>query len=194
MLLIIDNQSSYIKSFKRQFLSEQNFDFIFFDHNQPITLSYKSEVKGIILSGGRGNPYTPLNLTTNYIALHNFDVPVLGFCLGHEIIAVHNLGRIKRLQEPHRKKEEIEITNMDDPIFKNLSSNKVKIQKRHNFYVSELPQDFISIAKSSTCDTEIIKHKEKPIYGFQGHPEVSKGDGLLMVKNFIELCGLDVGD
>ena len=96
MLLIIDNQSAFIRKFKRQYLSEQNFDYIFFDHNQPITLSAKTQIRGIILSGGRGNPYEPLNLTSNYIALMNFDVPVLGFCLGHEILAVAHRGRIKR--------------------------------------------------------------------------------------------------
>lgn len=192
MLLVIDNQSSYIKKFKRQFLSEQDFDFIFFDHNQPITLSFKSEIKGIILSGGRGDPYAPLNLTSNFVAINNFDVPILGFCLGHEILAIYHYGRIKKLQEPHRKKEEIEILDMDDPIFQGLTSNKFKIQKRHSYYVSELPKDFISLAKSSTCKTEIIRHKDKPIYGFQGHPEVSAGEGITMIKNFIKICNMNL--
>lgn len=87
MLLIIDNQSSFIKKFKRNFLAEQDFDYIVVDHNQPIILSQKSEVTALILSGGRGNPYEPLNLTANFVALMNFDVPTLGFCLGHEILA-----------------------------------------------------------------------------------------------------------
>ena len=51
MLILIDNQSSFIKRFKRNFLSEQDFDYIIFDHNQPIILSVKSEVSGLILSG-----------------------------------------------------------------------------------------------------------------------------------------------
>ena len=88
MILIIDNQSAFIKKFKRQFLAEQDFDYVFFDHNQPITLSAKAKINGIILSGGRGNPFEPLNLTSNFIALMNFDVPILGICLGHEILAV----------------------------------------------------------------------------------------------------------
>uniref|UniRef100_UPI0032170DBA glutamine amidotransferase-related protein n=1 Tax=uncultured Draconibacterium sp. TaxID=1573823 RepID=UPI0032170DBA len=188
MLLIIDNQSAFIKKFKRQFLAEQDFDYVFFDHNQPITLSAKAEVKGIILSGGRGNPYEPLNLTSNFVALMNFDVPVLGFCLGHEIIAAAYRGRIKKLPEYHAKKELVTITQPGDPIFEGLNTTEVMLQKKHAFHVAELPESFISLAVSDTTATEIIRHKEKPIYGFQAHPEVASPEGLLMVKNFLKIC------
>ena len=190
MLLIIDNQSAFIKKFKRQFLSEQDFDYVFFDHNQPITLSAKTQIKGIILSGGKGNPYEPLNLTSNFVALMNFDVPVLGFCLGHEIIAVSYRGRIKKLPEYHGKKEIITITNQEDPIFEGLKKSEVSLVKRHSFHVSELPSSFDSLAISDTCSNEIIRHKSKPIYGFQSHPEVSGEDGMVMVKNFLKICNI----
>ena len=188
MLLVIDNQSALIKKFKRQFLSEQDFDYVFFDHNQPITLSAKTKIKGIILSGGKGNPYEPLNLTSNFIALMNFNVPVLGFCLGHEIIAVSYRGRIKKLSEYQGKKEIITITKPEDPIFEGLEKTEVSLVKKHAFYVAELPSSFESLAKSNTCSNEIIKHKSRPIYGFQSHPEASGKDGLLMVKNFLRIC------
>lgn len=188
MLLIIDNQSAFIKKFKRQFLSEQDFDYVFFDHNQPITLSAKTKIKGIILSGGKGNPYEPLNLTTNYVALMNFNVPVLGFCLGHEIIAVSNRGRIKKLPEYVNKKELVTITKPDDEIFMGLNKEEVSLVKRHSFHVSELPANFESIGYSQSSPNEIIKHKTKSIYGFQSHPEVSGVDGLKIVENFLKIC------
>lgn len=189
MILIIDNQSSYIKKFKRQFLAEQDFDYVFFDHNQPITLSVKTEVAGIILSGGRGNPYEPLNLTTNFVALMNFDVPTIGFCLGHEIIAAAYRGRIKRLEKPQQRKEEVRIIK-DDPIFAGLDSTEITLVKKHSYHVSELSNDFITLAESASTPNEIIRHREKPIYGFQAHPEVSGPSGLIMVKNFLKMCGV----
>ena len=192
MILIIDNQSSFIKKFKRQYLSEQDFDYVFFDHNQPITLSAKTKVTGIILSGGRGNPYEPLNLTTNFVALMNFDVPTIGFCLGHEIIAAAYRGRIKKLEKYHQKKETIRITQ-DDQLFEGLNTKEVSLVKRHSYHVSELSSDFISLAESDTTPNEIIRHKEKPIYGFQAHPEVSGTHGLRMVKNFLNMCGVVEG-
>lgn len=190
MLLIIDNQSAYIKKFKRQYLAEQDFDYIFFDHNQPITLSAKAEIKGIILSGGRGNPFEPLNLTSNFIALMNFKVPVLGLCLGHQIIAVAHGGRIKKLSEYHGKKEFVRIIKPKDPIFDGIESDQVLLQKKHAFHVTEIPGTFEVLAISDTCPNEIIKHKELPIYGFQSHPEVSGRDGMRMIENFLKICSI----
>lgn len=190
MLLIIDNQSAFIKRFKRQFLAEQDFDYVFFDHNQPITLSEKAKIKGIILSGGRGSPYEPLNLTSNFVALMNFDVPVLGFCLGHEIIAIAYRGRIKKLSEYHSKKELVKIIKPDDPIFSGIKKQELFFIKRHTFHVSELPASFESLATSDTTPNEIIRHKKKPIYGFQSHPEVSGEDGIIMIKNFLRICNI----
>jgi GMP synthase-like glutamine amidotransferase len=163
---------------------------VFFDHNQPIILSAKAEIEGIILSGGRGSPYEPLNLTANFVALMNFDVPVLGFCLGHEIIAIAHRGRIKKLLEYHNKKERVKIIKPDDPIFNGLNKEEVLISKRHQFHVSDLPPNFVCLAESETISYEIIRHKEKAIYGFQGHPEVSGHDGLIMVQNFLRMCGV----
>lgn len=188
MLLIIDNQSAFIKKFKRQYLAEQDFDYVFFDHNQPITLSAKTKIKGIILSGGKGNPYEPLNLTSNFVALMNFDVPVLGFCLGHEILAVAYRGRIKRLPEYNVKKIPVTITKPEDPLFEGLNKTEVLLTRRHSFHVTELPESFESIATSELTPNEIIRHKEKPLYSFQAHPEVSGKDGLLMVENFLKIC------
>ncbi len=190
MLLIIDNQSSYIKYFKRNFLSEQKFSYMFFDHNQPIKLPPKAKVNGIILSGGKGNPYEPLNLTTDFVALMNFNVPVLGICLGHEIIAVSHMGRIKRLSSIQNKKVKITITKLDDPIFKGLNKSEVYFKRKHYYCVSKLPPEFLVLGKSEICDDEIIKHKDKPIYGFQSHPEVSGEDGLLIMKNFLRICNI----
>ena len=190
MLLIIDNQSNYIKKFKRNFLAEQDFDYVFFDHNQPIVLSAKSKISGIVLSGGKGNPYEPLNLTANYVALMNFDVPVAGFCLGHEILAVAARGRIKKLADYATKKSKVTITKPEDPIFEGISGNEMLLQRRHHFHVSDLPPEFESLASSEFTPNEIIKHKSKPIYGFQAHPEVSSPDGIIMVTNFLKMCKL----
>ncbi|MDZ7721337.1 MAG: gamma-glutamyl-gamma-aminobutyrate hydrolase family protein [candidate division KSB1 bacterium] len=190
MLLIIDNQSAFLKKFKRQYLSEQDFDYVVFDHNQPITLSAKTQIKGVMLSGGRGNPYEPLNLTSNYVALMNFNVPVIAFCLGHEILAVAHRGRIKKCSEYHGKRELVTITQPDDPIFAGLGTTELSLIKRHAFHVSELPASFISLAASETTPNEIIRHAERPLYGFQSHPEASGGPGIKIIENFLKLCGI----
>jgi GMP synthase (glutamine-hydrolysing) len=190
MLLIIDNQSAYIKQFKRHFLSENDIDYMFVEHNEPIIVPQGKQIKGIIISGGKGNPFEPLNLSTNYIALINYNVPTIGFCLGHEIIAVAFGGRIRKLAKYQKKKEKVVIDNHNDPIFKGITKKNLILQEKHSFEVSYLPDCFEVIAHSEVCPYEIIKHKERPVYGFQSHPEVSEPDGINVLKNFLKLCGL----
>ena len=122
----------------------------------------------------------------------NFDVPTIGFCLGHEIIAISHRGRLKKLPDYLMKKEKITITQPGDPIFEGLDSKNLYLNRRHNFHVSELPSEFESLAESDITPNEIIKHKSKPIYGFQAHPEVSGREGLRIVTNFLKMCGYDI--
>lgn len=192
MLLIIDNQSSFIKRFKRNFLSEQNIEYHFIDHNEPLVIKPEEKVEGIILSGGKGNPYEPLNLTADFVALMNYDVPTMGICLGYEIIAVAYLGRIKKMEKYQQKLQSVKITKPDDPIFQGLISDEVMLRKQHQYQVRKLPENFIKLAESDTCDIEIIRHKDKPIYGFQSHPEASGVNGLLIMRNFLNMCGFEV--
>ena len=192
MLLIIDNQSSFIKKFKRNFLSEQSIEYRFFDHNEPLIIKPDEKIDGIILSGGKGSPYEPLNLTTNFVALMNYDVPTLGVCLGYEIIAVAYQGRIKKMEKYQQKLQLVRITQPEDPIFEGLISHEVMLREQHQYLVSKMPRDFIKLGESDTCDVEIIRHKDKPIYGFQSHPEVSGINGMLIMRNFLTMCGFDV--
>ena len=192
MLLIIDNQSKYINRFKHEYLDEQDVPFKVLDHNEPIDFARIENLSGLILSGGRGSPYTPLNLTTNFIALFNLDIPTIGFCLGHEIIAVMYKARIKKLQISQNRKVFINLRTLKDPLFEGLTSLEVRVQKKHRFNVINLTEPLISLAYSEISDNEIIRHKDKPIYGFQGHPEVSGRDGLLMMRNFLRMCGHEV--
>lgn len=190
MLLIINNRSTYLGKFKREFLSKQNINFTEFEHDAMLKLYEPHKVKGVILSGGMGHPYGPLNLSNNFIALSNFKVPVLGLCLGMEIMVVNALGSLRKLSTFHSKMEEIHITAPDDPIFSGLDSQSLMIQKSHSYQISDLPRDFVNLAHSKCCDYEIIRHKTLPWYGFQGHPEVSGVAGLRIMRNFFDLCGL----
>lgn len=189
MLLIIDNQNAFIKKFESTFLALHNLPYKMLNHNQPIILPKGQNISGIILSGGRGNPFKPLNLTTNFIALARFDVPVMGFCLGHEIIAVANGGQIEKLSDYYTKREPIKILNPADTIFTDISENTISLARRHSYHVSVLPDSFIRLAKSDITPNELIRHKEKPIYGFQGHPEASGKTGLQIMENFFRMCG-----
>jgi GMP synthase (glutamine-hydrolysing) len=190
MLLIIDNQSQFLRRFKRNYLDEFDVPHLIIEHNVQIDFQRLPTINGLMLSGGKGNPYEPLNLTTNYVALMNLDVPTLGVCLGHEIIAVAYQSKVRRMHEYQAKKQRVSIDVDDEPLFEGLVNRELLMQKQHRFHVPNPSQLFEILAHSEVCPNEIMRHKEKPIYGFQGHPEVSGREGLRIMANFLKLCGL----
>ena len=60
----------------------------------------------------------------------------------------------------------------------------------HGDELKNVPDGFVKIARSAHCDISGIRHKEKPIYGIQFHPEKYTEDftdGKIIFKNYIEL-------
>jgi len=117
--------------------------------------------------------------------LDNFQGPILGMCAGHQLIAIHFGGKVGPAETPEFGKTEITITKKPG-IFDNLPQT-FTVWNSHNDEVTELPDCFESLASSKDCKYEAIKHKEKPVFGIQFHPEVQNTEhGTEIFKNFLE--------
>ena len=138
---------------------------------------------GVILSGG-----PTLARAGNCSAyVRELDLPVLGICLGHQVMAQSYGGAVRTGAAGGYAAIEIEILQEDD-ILKGLGP-KTNVWASHADEVSALPPDFVRLARSQICEVEAMKHRTKPLYGVQWHPEVShteKGNDLL--NNFFEVC------
>lgn len=103
--------------------------------------------------------------------------PVIGICFGYEIIASAFGATLRELPENKKGIYEIEILN------ESLGKGKIKVYESHRWVIDKLPEVFEVLAKSKD-GPEIIKHKERPIYGLQFHPEnfveETEGDELFM--------------
>jgi GMP synthase (glutamine-hydrolysing) len=143
----------------------------------------KKEPDGLILSGGPA-----LERTGNCSAyLREIDLPILGICLGHQVMAQAYGGTVRTGSAGGYAAVEIEILEEND-ILKGLGP-VTKVWASHADEVLNLPPDFIRLARSNICEVEAMKHNEKPLYGVQWHPEVShteRGNDLL--RNFFQVC------
>jgi GMP synthase (glutamine-hydrolysing) len=141
------------------------------------------EPDGLILSGG-----PDIERAGNCsIYVRDLDLPILGICLGHQVMALTYGGEVKTGAAGGYASVEIEIIDEDD-ILKGLGP-RTKVWASHTDEVRSLPPDFIRLARSRICEIEAMKHSTKPLYGVQWHPEVShteRGNDLL--KNFFEIC------
>ena len=137
-------------------------------------------VDAILVSNGPGNPeyYTSsINLIKEIIRK---EIPILGICLGHQLLGIALGAKIERLQFGHH--------GINHPI-KDLSNDKVFItSQNHNYVLSikSLPSN-LSITHISLFDNSIqgFIHNEKILIGFQGHPEGSPGP-IDIQKNIVE--------
>lgn len=138
---------------------------------------------GLILSGG---PELSRAGNCSYY-IKELDLPILGICLGHQLIAQTYGGTVRTGAAGGYASVEIEIL-LENDILKGLGP-KTNVWASHADEVSMLPPDLIRLARSNICEVEAMKHLTKPLYGVQWHPEVShtlKGNDLL--RNFFEVC------
>ncbi len=138
---------------------------------------------GLILGGGPSVDRSGNSM--DYVK--DLDYPLLGICLGHQIIAQAYGGGIGSAGIESYAKTRINIVDEND-IFKDLGDT-MDVWSSHKDEVKTIPPDFKVLAVSPVCEFEAIKHIVKPIYGIQFHPEVHHTEkGYLIFKNFYDVC------
>ena len=138
---------------------------------------------GVILSGRVSNS-KKINEVNSKIILHcvKNDVKLLGICYGAEILALTLGGTIRRRDTPVRRLDTVR-TLKKSPI---CTSDMINVFQSHRYEISTLPDALLCIGTSSSCRYEIIRHKERSIFGTQFHPEMSQ-DGHQLITRFTSL-------
>ncbi len=150
-------------------------------------LNEKLNVKGLILSGGPSSVYEPNAPKLNPRILE-VNLPILGLCYGHQLLAQLTNGKV----EPAVCKEYgTAQVSIDKPVgvLEGLNE-KEKVWMSHGDTVFALTQEFEALAHTENCPVAAFRHKQKPIYGLQWHPEVIHTEnGMRMLRNFIfQVC------
>ena len=150
-------------------------------------LNEKLKIKGLILSGGPSSVYEP-NAPKLHPRILEVNMPILGLCYGHQLLAQLTNGKV----EPAACKEYgIAEVAVDKPVgvLEGLSE-KERVWMSHGDTVFSLPKDFEELAHTQNCPVAAFRHRKKPIYGLQWHPEVIHTEnGMRMLRNFIfQVC------
>jgi GMP synthase (glutamine-hydrolysing) len=144
--------------------------------------------RGLILSGGPASVYAP-NAPRCDPRLFDLGIPVLGICYGMQL-ACHLLGG-KVLPAASREfgPATCRITDANG-LFTGIPS-ETTVWMSHGDQVQLAQGDFLSLAATDTCPMAATRHRTRPIYGLQFHPEVSHtAQGLRILRNFLyDACG-----
>lgn len=147
----------------------------------------KLNPKGIILSGGPSSVYEP-NAPRCDPRIFDLGVPVMGICYGMQLAAQVLGGQVRAAQAREYGRAHLHILT-DDPFVKGLPQ-ETTVWMSHGDQVNTLGDDFIPLATTPTCPIAAVRHKTKPFFGVQFHPEVThtpRGD--VIFHNFLyEIC------
>ena len=157
----------------------------------PNTTSFEDIVKenidGLVLSGGTPRIGFDDDLGKSGDYLEKADFPILGICAGHQFMGRFFGGEVTESSAPEFGKVELTIIKKD-ALFEEVPVKSI-VWESHNDEVSELPESFEMLAFSENCKIQAMRHKNKPVYGVQFHPEVEHTEyGEQIFKNFVKIC------
>lgn len=165
-ILIIDNGTNYLEKLKT--LVGDGFYHV--ATYSEVDLNGINEFDAIMLSGGHnfsvvGNTD---KLEKEIEIVKQSNGPIFGICFGIELISSIFRAKLERLEKKEKGIVDIEVV-CHDPVFQNIFD--FKVFESHRWVVKESPNELTALAKSKD-GIEAIKHKKRPIYGVQFHPEI----------------------
>ena len=185
-IILIDNYDSFTFNLFH-YLSSLKID-VDVIRNDKITSNeiIKKEYNRIVISPGPGNPNQSDNCLKIVKSLHK-KIPILGVCLGHQIIGqVFGSKIIQAKKLMHGKTSK--IFSKKTGILKDLPKN-FEATRYHSLIIDKktLSKDLEITAETEDGLIMGVKHKKYNVHGVQFHPESIKTKlGLKILKNFIK--------
>ena len=146
--------------------------------------------KGIILSGGPASVYAKGAPTLDK-RIFDANIPILGLCYGMQLITHLHGGEVERADKQEFGKASLKLDKKDSLIFNNIPDNTI-VWMSHADQVNKMAEGFEIIAHTDSS-IAAIENRDKKIYAFQYHPEVTHSEhGFEMLKNFVfEIVGAE---
>ena len=184
-ILLIDNYDSFTYNLYHYISKiKKNVEVIRNDKIDSKTILRKKYDK-IVISPGPGNPNQAGNCLKIVKEVHK-KIPILGVCLGHQIIGQVFGGKIINAKNlMHGKTSKIKHNKKG--LFKNIHNN-FEATRYHSLVVDRirLPKSLLITAETKNKTIMGLMHKDYDIHGFQFHPEsISTKVGKKLNKNFI---------
>ena len=179
-IAILDAGSQYGKVIDRR-IRELRCESDILPLNTPPSV-LKDSYQGIIISGGP-NSFQDKDAPMCDNAILDLDIPVLGICYGMQWLSLIYGGQVKGGSIREDGQIEVDLDN-SCPLFDGLAKTQ-SVLLTHGDSVQELPECLVVIGRSPHHITA-LRHKSKPFFGVQFHPEVDLTlNGKKMLENFL---------
>jgi GMP synthase (glutamine-hydrolysing) len=145
-------------------------------------------IKGIILSGGPSSIYAA-GAPRCDAGIFEIGVPVLGICYGMQIACQLLGGEVRAGQTREYGRVRLHV---DTPagVLAHMPAEAFAWMS-HGDVVMQISPDFEALAHTAACPLAAVRHKTRPVFGVQFHPEVTHTpQGEQILRNFVyDICG-----
>jgi GMP synthase (glutamine-hydrolysing) A subunit len=173
------------------FIEKENTEIIRTYKNEKIPNA--DEINALILSGG---PQSLTEIKKYKILEKQLPIikkiaesgkPILGICLGHQLLALSLGGEVRKSQTPEIGWYKLQLNNEGkqnrlyqeiNPVFQSFEF--------HYDEVSSLPNQFKILAKSENCKIQAYQYKNFPVWGVQYHPEVNIKRSIEIINKYTD--------
>tara|TARA_B100001123_G_C15233481_1_gene996137 strand:+ start:181 stop:750 length:570 start_codon:yes stop_codon:yes gene_type:complete len=184
-ILLIDNYDSFTYNLYHYLSSLKCKVEVFRNDKIEIKKIKKNKYKKIVISPGPGNPNQAGNCLKIVKYFHK-TIPILGVCLGHQIICQSFKSKIIVANKLMHGKTSL-IKHNGKGIFKGVKK-KITGTRYHSLIVEKKSLNKNLIITAETNDKIImgVMHKKYNIHGVQFHPEsIKTTEGMKLLKNFL---------
>jgi GMP synthase (glutamine-hydrolysing) len=178
-IVVIDNHGQFTHLEGRA-LRDLGVDTEIVDNTTP---PEEIDADGLVLSGGPD--MDRIGRCAEYLEM---DVPVLGICLGLQVIATELGGSVGSGDYGGYADVTVEVLDDADPLIGSLAP-ETRVWASHADEVKAVPEGFTHTATSDVCGIEAMSNADADLYGVQWHPEVAHtAEGEELFENFIDIC------
>jgi anthranilate synthase/aminodeoxychorismate synthase-like glutamine amidotransferase len=192
MILLIDNYDSFAHNLARYF--QRLGQTVRVVRNDAIDGEAARDMRpsAIVLSPG---PCTPgeAGASLDIVRQLHGEAPILGVCLGHQVIAEALGGRIERAATPVHGQTSA-VTHDAAGLFAGLPS-PMKVARYHSLVArpASLPSELRATAWTDDGVLMAFEHRHRPVFGVQFHPEsILTEYGYELLANFLRLADIHV--
>jgi carbamoyl-phosphate synthase small subunit len=174
-------------------LAERGLDTILVPHDVDLPQLRRLDPDGILLANGPGDPESEEGLVALVRELlHRRErIPLLGICLGHQILGLAAGATTSRLPFGHH--------GANHPVLEKATGRVTITSQNHNFQVDEasLPPEgglVVSHVNLSDGSVEALEHTSLPVFSVQYHPEAHPGpeDNRAVFDRFAEMIRREI--
>jgi anthranilate synthase/aminodeoxychorismate synthase-like glutamine amidotransferase len=187
VILVLDNYDSFTYNLVH-YIGDSGEE-VLVVRNDEVTIEQIQDLnpKKIVISPG---PCTPNEAGISIDLIKSSTVPLLGVCLGHQAIGAAFGGNIIKAPEIFHGKLS-KVKHNQENIFKGIDS-PYSVVRYHSLIIEKdtLPEELeiTGVLEESPEIIMSIKHKQRPIYGVQFHPEsIETKFGMELIRNFLAL-------